>query len=153
VSDLLQAHTTHLLFIGFGLWRGWLAWRDLVQARASAAWPFADGEIIGGERQVEGYHDDGEAQLRTVITYRYPVGGTTYRGERVFFGDGIALRFAGPGRRRLAAYPVGSRVRVAYDPTSPDVAVLEPGSNNAVMLACAVSAAITLLGLYGLSSG
>jgi hypothetical protein len=81
------------------------------------------------------------------------LGDVTDRGERVFFGDDIAMRFAGPGRRRLTAYPVGSRVRVAYDPTRPDIAVLEPGSNNAVLLACAVAAAITLLGVYGLASG
>jgi hypothetical protein len=87
-----------------------------------------------------------------VISYRYLVGAEEYRGERVFFGDDLALRFAGPGKRRLAAYPAGHRVRVAYDPTNPRLAVLEPGGNWAALLACAVGACVGMLGLVGLFS-
>ena len=144
-----EAHTTHLLFLAFGavgLWRGW---RDLRRALASRTWPLAEGEIVGSHVHVDGHHEDGEEQLRTVIRYRYDVGGQTHHGERVFFGDGLALRFAGPGKRRLAAYPTGKRVGVAYDPQHPRVAVLEPGSNVAAYLVCAVAAAVGLLGVIG----
>jgi hypothetical protein len=150
MSDFSEAHTTHLLFLAFGavgLWRGW---RDLRRALASTTWPHTNGEIVGSDVQVDGHHEDGEAQLRTVIRYRYDVGGQTYHGERVFFGDGLALRFAGPGRRRLAAYPTGARVDVTYDPRQPRVAVLEPGGNVAAYLVCAVAGVVGLLGVIGL---
>jgi len=145
-----DSHMTHLLFLAFGavgLWRGW---RDLRRALASAAWPRAEGEIVGSEVHVDGHYEDGEAQLRTVIRYRYDVGGQTYRGERVFFGDGLALRFSGPGKRRLEEYPTGARVGVAYDPQHPRLAVLEPGGNVAAYLVCAVAVAVGLLGVIGL---
>ena len=142
--------TTHLLFLAFGVVASWRGWRDLRRALASTAWPRTEAEILGSDVHVDGRYEDGEAQLRTVIRYRYYVGGTTYRGERVFFGDDIALRFAGPGKRRLAAYPTGRRVHVAYDPREPHLAVLEPGVNGAALIACAVGAAVALLGVLGL---
>ena len=144
-----EAGTTDLLFIVFGavgLWRGW---RDVRRALASTTWPHAEGEIVGSHVHVDGHHEDGEPQLRTVIRYRYEVGGQTYHGERVFFGDALALRFSGPGKRRLAAYPVGARVSIAYDPRDPRTAVLEPGGNVAAYLVCAVAAAVGLLGVIG----
>jgi len=150
MSFTAEASTTHLLFLGFGIVGLWRGWRDLRRALASTTWPHAEGEIVGSDVHVDGYHEDGEAQLRTVIRYRYDVGGQTYHGERVFFGDDLALRFAGPGKRRLAAYPIGTRVGVAYDPQQPRVAVLEPGGNVAAYLVCAVAAAVGLLGVIGL---
>ena len=150
MSDFTEAHTTHLLFLAFGavgLWRGW---RDLGRALVSTTWPHAEGEIVGSDVHVDGQHEDGEAQLRTIIRYRYDVGGQTYHGERVFFGDDLALRFAGPGKRRLAAYPTGARVVVAYNPRQPRFAVLEPGVNVAAYLVCAVAAVVGLLGVIGL---
>jgi hypothetical protein len=150
MTDVIDSQMTHLLLAAFGavgLWRGW---RDLGRARASASWPRTDGEIVGADLQVEGYHDDGEAMQRAVIRYRYDVGGESHRAERVFFGDDVALRFTGPGRRRLDAYPVGRRVSVAYDPADPRRAVLEPGVSGAVRLSVLVALAIALLGLGGL---
>jgi len=150
MNYIAEAGTTHLLFLGFGVVGLWRGWRDLRRALASTTWPHAEGEIVGSDVHVDGHHEDGEAQLRTVIRYRYDVGGQTYHGERVFFGDGVALRFSGPGKRRLAAYPIGTRVGVAYDPRHPRLAVLEPGSNVAAYLVCAVAAAVGLLGVVGL---
>ena len=113
-------------------------------------WPHTEGEIVGSQVQVDGHHDDGEEQLRTSSGTATTWADRSYHGERVFFGDGLALRFAGPGKRRLAAYPAGARVSVAYDPRHPRVAVLEPGSNVAAYLVCAVAAAVGLLGIIGL---
>jgi Protein of unknown function (DUF3592) len=150
MSGFTEAHTTYLLFLAFGVVGLWRGWRDLRRALASTTWPHAEGEIVGSDVHVDGHHEDGEALLRTVIRYRYDVGGRTYHGERVFFGDSLALRFAGPGKRRLAAYPTGTRVGVAYDPRQPRLAVLEPGGNVAAYLVCAVGAAVALLGVIGL---
>ena len=153
MSDFLNGSTTNLLFLAFGAFGLWRGWRDLGRARLSAAWPHAVGEIVGSELRVEDYHDDGEPMRRAAITYRYEIGGTTYRGARVFFGDGIALRFAGPGQRRLATYYAGRPVRVAYDPANPSSAVLEPGASTAAYVACLVPAVVALLGVVGLLAG
>jgi len=153
MTDILDGSTTSLLFLAFGAFGLWRGWRDLGLARLSAAWPHAVGEIVGSELRVEDFHDDGEPMRRAAITYRYEIGGTTYQGARVFFGDGIALRFAGPGRRRLDTYQAGRLVRVAYDPTNPASAVLEPGASTAAYLACLVPAIIATMGVVGLLAG
>jgi hypothetical protein len=150
MTDFMEHLTTYLLLLTAGVVGAWRGWRDVRRAQASVAWPQADGAIVGSEARVEDYHDDGEAMLRTVISYRYHVGSEWYRGERVFFGDGLALRFAGPGRRRLAAYPLGHHVRVAYDPADPTVSVLEPGKDDAARLACLVAMTVALVALAGL---
>jgi hypothetical protein len=145
-----DAVPTNLLFLAFGAVGLWRNWRHLGPARASARWPRAAGEIDRSELRVVGYDEDGEPERRTSIRYRYRVGGDSYTGARVFFGDSLALRFAGPGRRRLAAYPAGRAVEVAYDPADPTRAVLEPGAGPAAYLACAVPAGVALLGAVGL---
>jgi hypothetical protein len=153
MSEFLDGFTTNLLFLGFGALGLWRGWRELGRAWHSATWPHAVGEVVGSGTRIENYHDDGEPMRRAVITYRYDVGGTTYRGARVFFGDAIALRFAGPGRRRLATYQAGRLVRVAYDPANPASAVLEPGASTAAYVACLVPAAVAALGVVGLLAG
>ena len=150
MTDVIDSQLTHLFVMAFGAAMLWRGWRDLRRARASRAWPRAEGEIMSTELRVEGYHDDGEPMRRTVIRYRYDVGGESYRAERAFFGDDLALRFTGPGQRRLHAYPVGRRVQVAYDPTDPRRAVLEPGVHVAAELAVAVALAALILGFGGL---
>jgi hypothetical protein len=149
MTDLIDSRMTHLLFAIFGavgLWRGW---RDLGRARASTWWPRADGEITSAELRIDGHHDDGEAMRRAVIQYRYEAAGERHYGERLFFGDDVALRFRGPAMRRLNAYPVGRRVRVAYDPAEPRLAVLEPGLNGAALLACVAAVVIAALAIPG----
>jgi hypothetical protein len=150
MTDAIDDRTTHLLLAALGaagLWRGW---RDLMRARVSTWWPTVEGEITSAELRIDGRHDDGEAMRRAVIQYRYEAAGEHHVGERLFFGDDLALRFRGPGARRLNAYPVGRRVRVAYDPAEPRHAVLEPGVNGPALLACAAAAAIAALGIVGL---
>jgi hypothetical protein len=144
---------TSLLFIAFGGWQLWRGWRELGHARASTAWPCVSGEVVGTELRETGRDEDGEVSRRAVITYRYTVDGAGHEGTRVFFGDGMALRFAGPSTRRLAAYPAGRAVQVAYDPADPGRAVLEPGAGAAAYLSCLVPAAVALLGVHGLLAG
>ena len=99
-----SSRCSSLRFGVFGAWRGWLA---VQRACASTDWPRTPGAIIGSAVHS---HNNGEHTFhRTVISYRYDVAGTTYWAKRVFYGDDIALQFAGPGQRRLAIYPPGGR--------------------------------------------
>ena len=43
--------------------------------------PEADGAIVGSEARVGDYHEDDEPMLRTVISYRYHVGGGEFRAR------------------------------------------------------------------------
>lgn len=144
MNNLFDNTLVALLLLGFGLvgaWRGWLA---LQRAHASAGWSRAPGEIISSAVHS---HSNGEHTFhRTVISYCYEVAGTSYRAKRVFYGDDIALQFAGPGQRRLARYPVGQLVTVAYDPAAPHEAVLEPGPNQAAYVSLCVPIALALFG-------
>ena len=153
MSDILDGSTTSLVFLAFGAFGLWRGWRELGLARLSATWPHVLGEIIGSDLRVEDYHDDGEPMRRAAISYRYQIRGTTYHGARVFFGDRIALRFAGPGRRRLDTYWPGRQVCVAYDPANPASAILEPGACTAAYVACLVPAVIAVWGVAGLIAG
>lgn len=133
-----------LLFLGFGLFGAWRGGLALQRARASTNWPRTVGAIIGSAVHSE---NNGEHTFhRTVITYRYDVAGTAYQATRVFYGDDIALRFAGPGKRRLALYPDGQPVTLAYDPAAPHEAVLEPGPNQAAYLSLYAPIALALFG-------
>jgi hypothetical protein len=92
----------------------------LLAARASARWPATEGVII-------------ESRMRLncvlcwpTINYHYEVKG------RGFVGSGIA---AGPqdyynqleAGEKVRAYPLGSKLKVHYDPNNPSVSCLEPG--------------------------
>jgi hypothetical protein len=137
-----------LLFLGFGLvgmWRGWLV---VQRARDSSDWPRTTGAIIGSA--VHSRNNGEHTFHRTVISYRYDVAGATYQAKRVFYGDDIALQFAGPGQRRLVLYPQGREVTVAYDPAAPQEAVLEPGPNTAAYLSLYTPIALALFGVIKL---
>jgi hypothetical protein len=152
VGDLTESYLTNLVFLAFGAWGAWRGWRDLGHARASLGWPRVPGEVVASDVE-RGLDEESDETRRTVIIYRYDVEGTPHRGRRVFFGDDIALRFAGPGKSRLTAYPVGRAVQVAVDPTDRRRAVLEPGASMAAYVAWLVPIAVALLGVVGLAGG
>jgi hypothetical protein len=153
MTTAIDSALTNLVLLAFGtvgLWRGW---RQLGRARASAAWPRTTGRVIAARLDAAPADEDGYVARRAVVTYHYEVDGAALRGARVFFGDEIPLQFAGPGKRCLAEYRAGRAVQVAYDPAAPGQAVLEPGVGAAAYLACAVPAAVALLGALGLVAG
>lgn len=148
---MIDTTLTNLLFLVFGAVSAWLGWRTLQHARVSTTWPRVHGEIIASREEVT--HNGEYETRRGVITYHYRVDGTPYRSRRVFFGDTIGLLWDKPRERRLAAYPVGRAVQVAYDPAAPHQAVLEAGPHGATYLAVAAPAALALYGLAKLLSG
>ena len=105
-----------------------LAWhgRVLLREAASRRWPCADGVVLQAERFVlhhSGRHGRVLMDVEPAVTVEYRVDGAVYQTRQ--------LRWAGTPAwavsRILARYPVGARVRVAYDPANPECAVLEPG--------------------------
>jgi hypothetical protein len=75
------------------------------------------------------------------IVYDYAVDGGQYVGDAVHAGlsaTKTSFRHPRGAEPYIEKYPVGSEVTVAYDPTDPSNAVLEPGQGGgqaAIMLA------------------
>lgn len=123
--ELLIKTAIALVFVVIAvlMWRGWQ------DKKASVQWPWVEGTVVVSDivRHAPDPHDD----LRHVgwllkVEYDYSVGGQTYRGNRVralperFFTEADA-------HQALAAYPVGSKVKVFHDPAQPASSVLKPG--------------------------
>jgi hypothetical protein len=66
---------------------------------------------------------DHEAEVR----YRYTVGGRAYESTTLAIGVVDEFRDVAEAQRRASGYPVGSAVRVHYDPRAPERSALEPG--------------------------
>ena len=99
----------------------------------SARWPTADGVIVTSTVE-RGPLAGGSRPARPVIRYEYTLpDGQKLSGIRVVFGAPVRTKFstgrsaAIDAQREVAPYPLGRRVRVAYDPADPSNAVLEPG--------------------------
>jgi hypothetical protein len=92
----------------------------LLAARASARWPATEGVII-------------ESRMRLncvlcwpTINYHYEVKGRGFVGSSIAAGpqDYYNLLEAG---EKVRTYPLGSKLKVYYDPNNPFVSCLEPG--------------------------
>ncbi|MDR3466012.1 MAG: DUF3592 domain-containing protein [Xanthobacteraceae bacterium] len=113
--------------------RAYLQTRRKLQA--SASWPTAAGTITVSEAiafQNTETDDPGRetvtTQYRVDIAFTYKVGGQEYHSDTWKWG--WTRIYGGPEQPQAiaAAYPVGKRVQVFYDPNEPSTAVLEPGN-------------------------
>ena len=86
-----------------------LAWMDLAANQAAAHWPSAPGKVIVSGRKLEA----GRRGSRSVldIRYLYTVGNSNYSSWRIAFRQ--------PGLETLGRYPVGTEVKVYYNPGAP----------------------------------
>lgn len=98
------------------------------RAHASSQWPRIEGSVL--ESKVEAReHRDGQMDFAARILYRYQVDGTTYTATRVRFGDEDTFgTIEAEAQSVVDRYPANTSVRVAYDPSDPGQAVLEPGA-------------------------
>jgi hypothetical protein len=138
-----------LVFLGIGIWL-------VRKLQASRRWPCVDGTVTDSRalrKVTQGTGDDEGESISYVPTveYRYELSGRTYTGSRIAFAQS---GYGSPGRaeQKLARYPVGSAVKVLYDPANPASAVLECRNPLAwvmliagiVILAVAVALAVLL---------
>ena len=102
-----------LLFFFYGQYQ--LGW-----ARASAQWPTVSGHIVTSE--ITTHIDEGETTYSDKIKYVYTVDGVEYQSSVVVIGS-----HEYSAHNVVARYPLDAEVSVAYDPSKPSRAVLEPG--------------------------
>lgn len=138
------------LFIG-GIFATISGFRNRRKASASQTWPAAGG-VITNAWIVESRDTDEDGYTSTTYTpkweYRYQVGTETYTSQRISFGG-----VSGYGRRKKAQeelnrFPANSQVRVYYDPTNPEDAVLVQGTKG-TMAGIIVGIALMVLSVCG----
>lgn len=103
-------------------------WSRYKSGKASQTWPSTEGVILTSEVKTDlGKSDDVDPKYKAAITYRYAVEGYEYTGERVSFSGQTFLE-----KRKadglVKRYNKGKRVKVYYDPKTPHVSALEPGT-------------------------
>jgi len=106
---------------GIGLW---LMRRLRTQGAASLTWPSTTGTVTSSE--VARYKTRGAPQFMAKVGFDYAVDGATFSGNRLRFGNYAAAE--AKAKEDAAKYPVGAKVDVRYDPSSPARSVLEPGN-------------------------
>ena len=120
-------------------------------ARRSHSWPTVPGHVVRSEIR-SNRPANGLPGFRTLVRYEYVVDGEEYEGRELAGGD-FPYRSAGGAARRLAAYPVGAPVTVRYDPTEPEIAVLETGVSVDVLYLPIMATLLTVAALAILSWG
>ncbi|MBI4875954.1 MAG: DUF3592 domain-containing protein [Acidobacteria bacterium] len=131
----------------------------LWHAHASQRWPVTAGVIVfqkqdestSAERREDGSLRK-STSYATDLVYQYDVGGTTHFANVRRFGQlaGASQDWADEIADR---YPPGAKVKVAYDPSDPDLAVLEPGIISEAWWLPGAGAAFLLFGLAALKWG
>ncbi len=115
--------TAVFFLIGAGL--SWWGWTIVRNARASADWPTAQGQITASEIE-HSTDSDGDDVYTPHVSYTYQANGLSYENFTIKFGE-TSYGDESTALEVLSRYPVGQAVTVHYDPADPDRAVLEAG--------------------------
>ena len=117
-----------LVLFGAGVYAlGFLGLPQLLEARATRAWPTTEGEVLEA-RAEETHTRSGGSSHWLAVRYSYVVGENSYTGDRYIVSGNLRTSF-GDALRRSEELP-GTRVPVFYDPEDPAQAVLEPGGEG-----------------------
>ncbi len=121
--------------------------RTAKRSRASLSWPTVPGTVRASDVLTTFY--DHTRYDQASVLYQYVVGGTTYWSDTMSLA---AARVGGniqQARETVSRHPVGSPVRVYYDPDNPEAAVLAPGiaAFSGMTLAMGIFLAVTGVGL------
>jgi hypothetical protein len=123
---------------------GWQLAGQLLDARASPAWPTAAGVVVSSDIVPRAIGPKTTAHAE--VLYRYEVDGVAYAGDRVTFAPDMPMGWL--AKRWAVAYSGGTEVAVRYDPRDPSNSVLEPGlSLRGAVLAVLAGAGFIVFGL------
>ena len=108
----------------------------LAMQRDTTSWPSIQGTVIVCEidHRVNNYADEGEEdEYRVDLVYQYTVNNQTYEGSNVYYWSGTGSDWSHEldswDYSLLRDYPVGSDVRIYYNPERPDQSCLITGEN------------------------
>jgi hypothetical protein len=122
-----------------GLW-------GTAQGLLTLGWPRADGLIEYASLSVSEADDRGRTSASISIRYSYVVDGKSHSGSAIApytFG----MQNSAQARAQHDRYARDMPVKVAYDPSDPSIAYLEPGPSSTSLMLVAVGLIIGLTGL------
>ncbi len=92
-------------------------------------WPAVRGKVLVASVQRYQPRPGQNASVRytPLITYQYEVAGQPLTGQKVDFRPPRSYATAAEAEAIVAAYPVGSEVKVTYNPLGPQQAALDRG--------------------------
>lgn len=130
-------------------------------ANSSRSWPATEGTILDSSVQQHVRNRQSPASSRISsnntttfsarITYEYSIQEKTFNGSRVAIGD---YRSGNRGHAEgvVRKYPPGKSVSVYFNPSSPELAVLEPGVQLQAFFLPGLGAFFLILGIFIISS-
>lgn len=127
-----------------------LAWAYRIHSRgnASLSWPVTEGRIV--ESSVQSTSEENENRIVTIryyvnSVYAYSVQGRPYKSNRrSVFELTKEVNTIGEAQALADLRPVGTKLKVYYDPTRPDYAVLERGQPSRLAFYMALGGIATL---------
>ncbi|MGD8822596.1 MAG: DUF3592 domain-containing protein, partial [Anaerolineales bacterium] len=121
--------------IGIFLTRGAILNRR--KAEESTSWPSVLGKITKAWVETQKHEDDDGSVTITYFPrweYEFAVSGMTYTSQTISFGGTGGSRNEFDVREGLSRFPINSQVEVFYNPSNPDEAILEPGTQGTMTL-------------------
>ena len=115
-----------------------------IQAVRSSSWPTVEGMVTESTVVQSTGRRNRKTNIPT-ITYRYSVDGIEHVGTRLFFGSQYpeswttGAKWTTSTKEYIARYPLGTLLRVHYDPEDAATSVIEAGLKSAIVLPVAVS--------------
>jgi len=100
-----------------------LIFLSVLKSQKSTNWPVVEGTITNNE-YVEHKRQTGSVK----ITYSYNFKGKEYSNDRLSFSE--TSHVLSVVQRIRDKYPIGSKVKVFYNPGNPEESALEPGASG-----------------------
>ncbi len=115
------------------------------RAQESQTWPTATGTIQASE--VTSFFQKGKTKYSPSVSYTYDVNGRSLTSNLIWASGGDTSTVKSQQQDVVDKYPVGSTVKVFYDPENPEFAILEPGITSTNYIVLGAGGAILLVGI------
>lgn len=101
---------------------------DYYEAKSSTSWENTIGKIL--ESTIESHRNDDGITYKPVIVYSYKVNKKRYHSRVVYFGESLHHSSIKVPQDLVNRFPIGSEVKVYYNPKSPSNSILLAGVTN-----------------------
>lgn len=127
----------------------------MVDRRArSTGWPTTEGVIVATGLKKYSHKPPREPFFEPTVCYSYTADGISCIGSRISFADSKPVFARDEALAWLSRhYPEGKRVKVYYDPSEPDLAVLVPGAEDLVFILVLYLGTTAFFGLFSFFYG
>jgi len=135
------------IFVLIGLFLSWQGVRTLQTAKQTNCWVETTGTIARSEI-VSQRDNDGDRTYKPEIEYEYKANGMSRKGQTIYIGDGASSSDRSYAQRFVSRYPANCNVSVYYNPSDPDISVLEKGIQKASFIPLVFGVGFTFMGVW-----